>query len=138
MSDIIVEYPPATAGNPKVTKLVSCIRDLLVCGLCCFIAAGIFVIPLTFVIINRNPVDPEVFLCFGLNSTQSSVCSSNGNCTALNQCNCTLGYVGVVCQFVTCFGKNITDRTMCSGNGTCVAYNQCSCRNGRSGAACEL
>lgn len=135
--DFIIEYPTSKPGNRGAVKLLAFVRDILTIFVCCLIAAAIFAVPLAFVIINRNPVEPEVFICFGINSTQSNVCLGRGNCTAFNTCNCTTGYLGSLCTITTCFGLNSTDRTICSGNGTCVQPDQCLCKAGRSGPVCE-
>eukprot|EP01080_Neovahlkampfia_damariscottae_P008338 gene8338-162_t len=65
--------------------------------------------------------------CFGIWSTDSTVCSSNGVCASYDNCQCNNGYSGNQCEFTKCFGKNSTDFSVCSNNGTCISLDQCLC-----------
>jgi hypothetical protein len=75
--------------------------------------------------------------CFGINSINSSVCTSNGICTSLNICSCKAGYSGNQCEFPSCFGINSTNPSVCSGKGYCISLNDCNCSSGYYGNQCE-
>ena len=121
----------------KAYKFLTFIRDILLVLFCFFVAACLFTAPLYFVITFRGPVTPDVFFCYGLNSTQSSVCLGRGNCTGLNNCTCPIAsFTGPLCQIPVCYGKNATDSTVCSGKGYCSSPNNCTCLAG-SGNQCQ-
>eukprot|EP01080_Neovahlkampfia_damariscottae_P006368 gene6368-10375_t len=83
-------------------------------------------------------VDCSVFQCFGINRTESMVCSGNGNCTSSNFCQCDLNYNGAQCESFTCFEVNSTDPNVCSSHGNCTSFNNCTCMNGYTGIQCEV
>jgi len=77
--------------------------------------------------------------CYGLQVSDSKVCSGNGTCAGLNTCYCYPGYSGDQCQSLTsCGGKLSSDPTVCSGNGICVNQNNCKCTAGWSGSNCDV
>ncbi|EFC39096.1 predicted protein [Naegleria gruberi] len=77
--------------------------------------------------------------CYGVDSTDPSVCSGNGNCTSKNNCECNDGFSGNKCQTETvkCYGVVDTDPTVCSGHGNCSSKNNCLCDSGYSGNKCQ-
>jgi hypothetical protein len=77
------------------------------------------------------------FNCFGIPSSNPSVCSGNGICTATDQCSCGDYYFGAQCQFAKCFGKDSTDQNVCSGNGNCTTLDFCECKKGYGGRECQ-
>ncbi len=81
---------------------------------------------------ERNPI------CFGVSSTNSTVCSGRGRCTADDQCQCVSSEsTGVNCEVDLCFGINSTDPSVCSGFGTCTSPNNCNCAAGKYGYNCR-
>eukprot|EP01080_Neovahlkampfia_damariscottae_P005989 gene5990-9988_t len=75
--------------------------------------------------------------CFGKNSSDSTVCSSHGNCIDENNCTCSNGYTGNECQYPFCFGMNSTDPDVCSKRGICNQPDSCNCSFGYVGSSCE-
>jgi hypothetical protein len=65
--------------------------------------------------------------CFGIPSSNSSVCSGRGSCIAPDSCSCQQNYFGTKCEFTTCSGINSNDPRVCSGFGTCTAFDVCTC-----------
>eukprot|EP01080_Neovahlkampfia_damariscottae_P002809 gene2809-4217_t len=56
-------------------------------------------------------------ICFGFDSSQSTVCSSHGNCTAPDTCQCQPSYYGHSCQFSDLYDfVNATCTTGCTFN----------------------
>ncbi len=83
----------------------------------------------------------QVFICGGLDSTDESVCSGNGVCTALDNCDCFAGFDGQLCETAntsTCNGLSNEDNGVCSGNGVCVGQDTCDCFAQFSGASCQV
>jgi hypothetical protein len=76
--------------------------------------------------------------CFGFNTTDMKVCSSNGNCTSRDSCVCNIGYSGTKCEMTSCFGEDQTSPKVCSSHGNCTNINLCSCFNGYYGSQCEM
>lgn len=75
--------------------------------------------------------------CFGYPKDDIFTCSSRGNCTDTDTCQCYPNYYGSMCQFTTCFGLNNTEDNVCSGRGSCVAHDTCQCLPQYSGDDCE-
>ncbi|EFC47419.1 predicted protein [Naegleria gruberi] len=77
-------------------------------------------------------------VCSGVDSTNSSVCSSRGICNQTNQCSCQSKYFGDNCELTSCNGIQSNSNLVCSGNGTCQDYNFCNCKNGLLGKNCQI
>eukprot|EP01080_Neovahlkampfia_damariscottae_P006327 gene6327-10334_t len=114
-------------------KIYTITRDVMTCLICLTIAAACFAVPVTFVILNRNP---QNYTCNGKNVTDPTVCLGRGNCTGINSCTC-FGYTGLNCQTVACNGIAYTDATVCNSRGNCTASDTCSCKTGFSGQFCQ-
>ncbi|EFC41693.1 ATS1 domain-containing protein [Naegleria gruberi] len=71
-------------------------------------------------------VTREEYTCFGVNSTDPSVCSSHGHCQSPNSCLCDEGYSGLTCSNYTCNSISPSNSTVCSGRGLCIAPETCS------------
>jgi hypothetical protein len=67
------------------------------------------------------------FFCFGIPSTNASVCSGRGSCSGPDTCSCQQNYFGTKCELTTCSGINSNDARVCSGFGTCTAFDVCTC-----------
>lgn len=69
--------------------------------------------------------------CFGINSTNSQVCSGQGICVYPSMCNCNVGFIGYACQYVqlntTCFGISSFDSNVCNGASACIQQDKCIC-----------
>ena len=78
----------------------------------------------------------NIFL-FWENQKDSTVCSSNGTCTAADTCNCNSNYGGNNCQTSKCNGILATDGSVCSNHGSCDSVNNCKCAEGYTGINCE-
>lgn len=76
--------------------------------------------------------------CNSVLSTESSVCSSHGNCSAPETCDCLPQFNGTNCQFFNCFDISENDPSVCSGFGSCQSFNNCSCTTGYVGEKCEI
>jgi hypothetical protein len=77
--------------------------------------------------------------CYGVNETNSNVCSGHGVCVQSNVCVCQVGYSGLNCnQTNVCNGLSIMNSTLlCSGNGKCSESNGCVCNDGWRGSLCD-
>jgi len=81
----------------------------------------------------------EEWSCFGVNATNSSVCSSNGYCSGPDQCTCKLGYVGNDCSLWTCNGITFSNTSLvCAGRGLCTGVDQCNCSVTSMGPFCQF
>jgi len=69
-------------------------------------------------------------VCNSRDASDPLVCSSYGNCTALNTCACQSGYATSDCPVPVCYGILATNGSVCSIPGTCSTPNVCSCANG--------
>ncbi len=87
---------------------------------------------LIFMLSNRTK-------CHGVESDNTTVCSSRGSCIGTHQCACNDGWMGVDCSVTHCFGvtSNLPDR-VCSGKGKCVRPNKCHCDDGFGGHKCQI
>jgi hypothetical protein len=79
----------------------------------------------------------QIFSCYGRNSSDSEVCSGNGQCTRLNECTCFDNYSGANCDVAHCFGLASNDSQACNGNGICVAPDLCICDDDYYGDTCK-
>lgn len=74
--------------------------------------------------------------CCGIDSTNNTVCSGNGQCVSNDSCVCSNNFTGSCCQecstgFVlssdlkrcepSCFFVGSSNSSVCTGNGICVA-----------------
>jgi hypothetical protein len=75
-------------------------------------------------------------ICYGKNSTDPTVCNSQGICSSPNNCVCNSNYTGIQCTIPNCYGKNASDPTVCNSQGVCSSPNNCVCNNGYSGTQC--
>lgn len=82
--------------------------------------------------------DCHLVNCFGINGTQSDVCSGNGTCIANDTCSCNDGYGGSQCEYFACGGLIPTDPAVCNSHGTCNGTNECNCQSGYSGSLCQI
>eukprot|EP01080_Neovahlkampfia_damariscottae_P004934 gene4934-8531_t len=88
--------------------------------------------------INSPTQSPSpTFTCFGISSSDSNVCSGNGQCVSQDQCNCNSGYGGQKCGQIFCFGISNTDSSVCSGNGQCTGPNTYQCNTNYVGSTCS-
>lgn len=83
-------------------------------------------------------VNCEDFTCFGIENTNSSVCSGNGYCQNLDFCSCNDGYFGNQCEKWNCFGVIENSSLVCSGIGECSKPNQCICPDGFIDDVCSI
>ena len=75
--------------------------------------------------------------CFGFLSTDPSVCSSVGACTAPDTCMCPITYNGISCENPSC--NSLFGPLACNGfNGECISLNTCQCFNGFTGPLCSI
>ncbi|KAG2388843.1 hypothetical protein C9374_000282 [Naegleria lovaniensis] len=72
--------------------------------------------------------------CFGVQYTDSKVCSSHGVCYSADYCICDYGYMNEDCSQFTCFG-NVNNGCH---NGSCVGVDTCECDEGFLGPHCNL
>jgi hypothetical protein len=77
-------------------------------------------------------------VCFGLNQTDTQVCSSNGYCSAPDTCLCNSGYTDVDCSLPICFNLNASNTMVCSTHGVCTNPDVCSCENGYNEVDCSV
>lgn len=91
-------------------------------------------------------------ICFNKNSSDSTVCSSNGYCSGGNACCCKTKYIGEQCQICSpgyygsncnisyvCKGKTNDDPLVCNGRGLCTGNDVCNCTsNLYYGSDCEI
>ena len=80
----------------------------------------------------------ETATCYGVSADDSSVCSGDGTCSAIDTCTCDIGFTGSLCASVahTCDSIYANDPAVCSGHGTCVSTNTCTCDIDYSGVYC--
>jgi len=114
---------------------------------------GVYIYPVHNQIVNAAVTFADV--CFGLQASDSSVCSGHGKCVGQDICECSQGYRGSecniacitdksqwqgnYCQVPVCYGVPAYDKTrVCSGHGTCSAPNQCTCSSSYSGDDCSF
>jgi hypothetical protein len=91
-------------------------------------------------------------ICYGKESNDKNVCSSNGVCEGPNnckckqnfininftnsQCTCKNGYFGANCENYSCF-SGLNQTNFCSSNGKCVDHNKCECYFGYTKEDCS-
>lgn len=76
--------------------------------------------------------------CYGYDfSNTSFVCSGNGYCFSDNNCSCSVGFGGNVCQHHMCGNFFNFDNLVCSSRGDCVGPNQCYCSKDYAGEECQ-
>lgn len=56
----------------------------------------------------------QLLSCYGYNSTNSNVCSSNEYCYSINNCTYNSGWTGFTCNIPVCYGINGTNALVCS------------------------
>ncbi|EFC49883.1 predicted protein [Naegleria gruberi] len=79
----------------------------------------------------------EEYTCFGVNSTDSTVCSSRGYCSGPDSCTCDEGYYGLTCANFSCNSISSFNSSVCSGRGICSGPNTCSNCTNSIGNNCE-
>ncbi|KAG2382107.1 hypothetical protein C9374_005899 [Naegleria lovaniensis] len=77
---------------------------------------------------------------FGVDASNSSVCSGRGNCTNVQECECIQGWGGPNCQFPLCQNIRADSVNVCGGHGTCTSPDVCVCHDSTkyAGANCEI
>jgi hypothetical protein len=79
----------------------------------------------------------QIFYCFGVISTDPSVCGGHGECVGPDECVCEAEYYGSDCSEWDCFGINGNDPAVCSGHGGCTGPDQCICNAGWTRIDCS-
>jgi len=76
--------------------------------------------------------------CYGKNASDSLICGSIGNCTAVDTCQCPsgIGYLNSRCEPTTCFGQSFDN--VCNGHGECRERDVCICSSGWTGYDCNI
>ncbi|EFC40551.1 predicted protein [Naegleria gruberi] len=82
----------------------------------------------------------EIPKCFGLNSSDNSVCSSHGQCINADTCHCNKGWFGSNCSIHSCNGTSSQDvQNVCNGgNGQCIGTDLCLCNQNWAGQFCTI
>jgi hypothetical protein len=88
-------------------------------------------------------VNRSLPVCFGRDSEDPLVCSSQGYCagspgTGSGTCLCNPYYTGNNCELPICFGLNSSDPMVCGGIGTCKFPNNCDCGRLYRGNTCQF
>nr|CAG4715528.1 unnamed protein product [Naegleria fowleri] len=76
-------------------------------------------------------------VCFGINSTDSRVCSGRGNCTSPHVCACISGTGGSRCEYNVCNGIYQYQYGVCSNHGSCTGPDTCTCSGNYEGTYCN-
>mmetsp|Transcript_12978 Transcript_12978/g.19553 ORF Transcript_12978/g.19553 Transcript_12978/m.19553 type:complete len:2663 (-) Transcript_12978:33-8021(-) len=80
----------------------------------------------------------EISNCFSIWGDEPTVCSSHGNCTDIDTCECENGYAEAECNFNACNGLSELNSSVCSGHGSCFLPNTCDCDGNFRGEDCEV
>lgn len=76
-------------------------------------------------------------ICFGINTTDPTVCSTQGACVGNGTCSCNIEYTGLQCEFPLCFNISSNSSSVCGGNGFCDSPDDCICNTGFFGQQCN-
>ena len=90
-------------------------------------------------IVNIVDVFTNECSCFGIDSSDPSVCSGNGTCISNDNCICDSGWEGDQCNISIyyCDGIIYSDPNVCNGHGDCISEDNCDCDTGYFGIYCE-